>query len=243
MVAALALILSPVSGMPRTIVALLLALVLPGYALTAAIFPSTTLGVPERLTLTLGLSLASTVLVGLALNLTPIGLARNSWAAALSSLALVGIVMGIVRSSRRGVGTDSWPGVGLGARDALILGVAALLVVGAWGIARAGVMLQPTPGFTQLWLLPSGESNQRTVRLGVSSLEPVSVKYSLEIESGGSIISRWDSIELAPGGKWEATVSLPSGLPNDAEVEAVLYRLDAPGAVYRRAFLRSPQSE
>jgi hypothetical protein len=58
---------------PGRILTLPLVLVLPGYAVTAALFPNRSLGVPERLVFSLGLSVAIVVLGGLLLNVTPFG--------------------------------------------------------------------------------------------------------------------------------------------------------------------------
>ncbi|MCA9913578.1 MAG: DUF1616 domain-containing protein, partial [Anaerolineae bacterium] len=62
MMAAL-LLVSPLNiPILRAVVSLPFALLLPGYALTSALFPNTTLGIPERLVTAIGLSLTVLVL-------------------------------------------------------------------------------------------------------------------------------------------------------------------------------------
>src|SRR3954471_19437230 len=75
-------------GAVRVLVALPFALVLPGLALTLALFPA---GVPdgaERLLFSLGLSLAVTALGGLVLHLTLWGLRPASWTLLLGAITL-----------------------------------------------------------------------------------------------------------------------------------------------------------
>src|SRR5258708_19924598 len=85
--AVLALLVPPDIALIR-ILTLPLVLVLPGYALTAALLPNRSLGVAERLMFSLGLSLAVVILGGLALNWTPFGLRAISWAVLLAGLTL-----------------------------------------------------------------------------------------------------------------------------------------------------------
>jgi len=68
--------------------ALPLVLLLPGYAITAALFPKGAIGVSERLLLSLGLSICVTALGGVILNWTPWGLQPASWAVLLGGITL-----------------------------------------------------------------------------------------------------------------------------------------------------------
>ncbi len=74
---ALAIFVGP-TGAPALVIQAPVVLLLPGYALISAALPVTTLDRLERLTLSLGLSLAVTILGGLALNLVA-GLGTRSW--------------------------------------------------------------------------------------------------------------------------------------------------------------------
>jgi uncharacterized membrane protein len=81
----------------RLVFALALAFVLPGYALLEAAYPPGALGWVGRLIGIVALSLACSVLGGLALNLTGPGLTRVVWATFLSTIAVVGEVIAWVR--------------------------------------------------------------------------------------------------------------------------------------------------
>src|SRR5258708_13454543 len=76
---------APVVGI---ILAFPLVLVLPGYTLTEVLFRKRSLNAPERLVLSLGLSLAIDVLSGLFLNVLPVGLQPTSWAVLLGLLTV-----------------------------------------------------------------------------------------------------------------------------------------------------------
>jgi hypothetical protein len=60
--------------------------------------------------------------------------------------------------------------------------------------------------------------------------------YRLRVEEGGEVLLSEPVIELAPGECWDATVDLPAGSAS-GPVTALLYRLDAPQAIHRRATL------
>src|SRR3954454_24445758 len=97
---AIALFVALGGGAVRVLVALPFALVLPGLALTLALFPAGALDGAERLLFSLGLSLAVTALGGLVLHLTPWGLRPASWALLLGAITLAAGVAAFLR--RRG---------------------------------------------------------------------------------------------------------------------------------------------
>jgi uncharacterized membrane protein len=197
---------------------------------------SPTLGIPERLLFSVGLSLAIAVLGGLLLNWTPWGLQAESWALLLGGTALSASGLALIR--RRGfVVGPTIVGTGLGFPQILLLGLAALVVVVAVALARTPSSQQGLQGYTMLWILPSGDADQNTVRLGVSSMEFTTVKYRLQVEVKGQIAHSWPVIELEPGEKWEMTIDLPTEQYGSQPVEAVLYHADTPGSVYRQVTL------
>src|SRR5659263_283346 len=86
--------LAPSSLSPlRVFFALLLTFVLPGYALVEAAYPPRVLSAVHRLVGVVALSLMSSVLGGLALNLTGPGLTRAVWTTFLAGLAMAGSVV------------------------------------------------------------------------------------------------------------------------------------------------------
>src|SRR5215831_9505820 len=137
---ALAFVL-PSDRVPGRILTLPLVLVLPGYALTSALFPRRTLGVPEHLVFSLSLSMVIVILGGLALNWTPFGLRASSWAVLLGGITLGASVVAFVRRRGQSVSAPGWlrvGNVGLNWRQGLLLGLAALIVCGAVAVSIIG---------------------------------------------------------------------------------------------------------
>ena len=83
----------------RTVIGIPFVLFFPGYALIGALFPKKTdLGGIERLTLSIGLSLALVPLIGLALNYTPWGIRLYP---IITSLFALTLLLSIVSNYRR----------------------------------------------------------------------------------------------------------------------------------------------
>lgn len=220
----------------RVPVSLLLVLVLPGWATGAALLPSRSVGTAERAILTVGGSLVLSTLGGFLLNWTPWGLRPATWAA---FLAVVTIVAALIALARRGaaelpaplrVALPPW-------RQSLLLGLAAVTVVGAFAVATVGATRQ-TQGFTQLWLLPSPPGST-TARLGVASSELTTVTYRLQLEQGGKVLQQWPAIRLAPGQRWQTSIAAPVRAPSTSEesVTAVLYRGAQASEPYRHVLV------
>jgi uncharacterized membrane protein len=227
---------------PGRILMLPLVLVVPGYALTAAVFPKRSLGVPERLVFSLGLSLVIVVLGGLLLNWTPFGLRASSWAVLLSGITLGAGVVALVRRQGQRAPTSRWVrfgGVGLAFRQGLLMGLAAMVVCAAIAVSRISAAQQAFPGFTQLWILPAGTANAKdALRLGVRNMEATATVYSLSVSANGKVVKVWRKIDLKPHERWEAILVLPQiGRPGAARVEARLYRARAPATIYRHDVL------
>jgi uncharacterized membrane protein len=238
---ALAFVLPP-DWLPGRIVALPLVLVLPGYALTSALFPGREFGIHERLIFSLALSLVLVIMGGLLLNLTPWGLRTGSWAVFLTGITLGACAVALVRRRGQGISNARWLGVrniGLTFRQGLLLGLAALIVCGAVAFSIIGAEQQPYPGFTQLWILPAGGSSPKNaVRLGVSNMELTAMEYRLAVSVDGKVVKEWPAIDLNSHEQWEATLLIPqTAHAGTAKIEADLYRTDAPTSLYRHVVL------
>jgi len=224
------------------ILTLPLVLVLPGYALTSALFPRRTLGVAEHLVFSLSLSVVIVILGGLLLNWTPFGLRSSSLAVLLAGITLAASAVALVRRRGQSLPAPGWlrmENAGFTLRQGLLLGLAALIVCGAVAVSIIGAERQSYPGFTQLWILPAGGANaENAVRLGVSNMESTAMEYRLAVSVDGKVVKEWPSIDLVPNEKWEATLVLPpTASAGVARVEADLYRTDAPTAIYRHVVL------
>jgi hypothetical protein len=230
--------LGPMPDVVRAVFGLPLVLVCPGYALLCAFFPGRPTGWPERALLTVGLSLAVAILGAVALNASLWGLQTTVWVILFGSVTVLASLIGAVR--RRDLNAAVIDGVSGGALawpQWVLFGIAALLTVGAVTLARAPRPATKVLGYTLLWLVPD-KQDANIVQLGLSSSELSVTQYRLMLTLDGGRTRSEQDITLAPGEKWERRVVLPSG-PERGDIEAVLYRVNVPGAgaVYRRAVL------
>jgi len=236
---AVALVVAPLPiPLLRVVVGLPFAVVVPGYAVTAAASGCAPL---RRMEWVLGSVAGSTIIAtlgGFVLNWTPWGLTSLTWAILLGTVTLVAV--GVARR-RRG------PATALVAPFAAprgfarvtplqgaLFGLAALVFAGAVGVAYLGAVRAPTTKFTQFWLLP-GESGQ--VRIGIHNEEATPVTYILRVRADGTLVQEWKTLTLQPGKTWETALSLSPGQGEAQTIEALLYRANADGLVYRRATL------
>lgn len=241
LVAVALIFLVPAENVAGRIWALPLVLLLPGYALTSALFARRSLGIAECCLCSMGMTLVVIILGGLLLNITPFGLRATSWAIYLSAITLGASAAALVRrdknmpaSARLKIGN-----IRLTFRHGLLLGLAALIAGGALAISIVGAKQQPYPGFTQFWILPAGGANAKNIiHLGVSNMESSVMQYELAVDVDGKVVKDWPAIDLNPNQKWEATLVLPqTPNPGIARVEALLYRAEAPSTIYRHVTL------
>src|SRR6185312_13171249 len=88
------------SGPVNIVFGVLLALVLPGYALSAAVFRMRSVRTAERAALTLGISLSVAVLGGLVLDALPGGLETQTWLFLLGGVTVTASVIALWRRTR-----------------------------------------------------------------------------------------------------------------------------------------------
>ena len=217
---------------------------LPGYALTALLFNRQRQGIAERVAFSLGSSLILVILSGLVLNLAPSGLSSGSWIALPGIITLMASVAALLRQRQRqgqDAATPQWTGsrYSLTVGQGLLLALAALIIGSALALSISGAEQQPYPGFTQLWMLPSGGAQAKdTVRLGVKNMEKTTMEYRLVINMGSKAIKQWSSLDLRVGENWQTTLAVPAvGQNSPVLVEALLYRLNAPTTPYRHVEL------
>ena len=243
---AVVFVVPPDAGWGR-IVTLPLVLVLPGYALTAATFAKRPLGIPERIVLSLGLSLVLVIVGGLLLNWTPFGLSAVSWTVLLSSLTLGSCLVALARRRGHSLAAPDWSEIGRGGwtpRQSLLLGLAAVIAIGAIALSNVGAQRQTSAGFTQLWIRPTdGTATDSTIRLGVSNMESTAMQYRLVVSVDAKVVKVWPAIDLAPHENWAGILLLPPAkspagtAASSRMVEADLYRAHAPETIYRHVVL------
>jgi hypothetical protein len=231
---AIAIVLLDLAPPPVRIAATLpLVVLLPGYALTSALFARQPPEPPRYLLLSVGLSLAITILEGLALNLTPWGLQAASWALALGGTTIAAAVVALLRG-RRATPPIAAFAAGPSIRQGLLIGAGAAILAAAIVIASSPAPQEGLEGYTNLWMVPAAGAPS-TLRVGVSSLEFATTRYKLQLEADGQVIHEWPAISLEPSQTWEADAIVRPEQLKAGPVKAVLYRLDAPARVYRHA--------
>jgi uncharacterized membrane protein len=220
------------------ILALPLVFGLPGYALTQVLTYKRPLEPSHTLAFSLGLSLSIDVLSGFILNLLPVGLQATSWVLFLGSLTAVFSLFAMYL--RRDVQQTYAQLLRLqfSIRACVLFGSAIIIMMLSILYSVEGVIQQSHPGFTQLWLLPSNQSdNSCAVQLGVRSFEGTPLEYFVAMSMNGTQVNPKSFISLAPGQAWEKSVPITLKIVHDVRIEARLYRLDEPNTVYRTVSL------
>jgi Protein of unknown function (DUF1616) len=226
--------------------ALPLALFLPGYALTAAIFARREIGRAQVWVLSAGLSLAVLALGALLLNYVPSGIGPVSWAVLLLLVVLNGCRVAALR--RPGPTGDNrarpWPQLRFTAAGAgLLLGALACTTV-ALAITFDTHSAPHADGYTAMWLLPPTPSDAPAggARIGVESEQQSRTAYRLQIRIGGRAEEIVRSFSLNPGET--RVLKLQPRVPSAAPIKAKLFLQSEPGDVYRRVsgWLAKPQS-
>jgi hypothetical protein len=184
-----------------------LTLVIPGYALGAALFRPGTLGTLERLLISVGMSVALAVLGGLALNLLPVGLQTVSWSLLLGGVALLALLVALIRRHA----TPLEPlDLHLRPIQMALLGGALTLMLAAAIISILGAAAQYSGSAAQLWMLPGAVVNeQQTVTIGVDNLGATPLEGSLLVTLGGQVLETLPPLTLDSGAKWQSTLTLP----------------------------------
>jgi uncharacterized membrane protein len=230
--ATLALFAAPHAVAIRAALGLPFLLLGPGYALMSALYARERPGAWMSLTLTLALSVAAMVLVGLTLNAARIPLTGRALAVAL---LVVVSAASLVAAVRRGAGSRTVtirPSRAL--RSPWLWSTTMLVAVFAGLVV---VLARPLPdhtfaGYTQLSAVRSGKA----VSVTVKSAEHDRTGYELEVKTApGRAMAR--AFTLAPGRQWTQLVD--TGTPQAQIIQIRLYSSVAPSTVYRELTLRA----
>ncbi|MBO0701678.1 MAG: DUF1616 domain-containing protein [Candidatus Dormibacteraeota bacterium] len=224
-----------------------LVLFVPGLAITAVLWSSSSLGRLERGTIAIGVSLALAALSGLALNWLPGGVdgRRSTMLLGVIALAAIGIVL--ERDRRQAVlpggelasGRGAWPSMPLSLRQLAMLGTALGLVVTAVVLAVHSATTDLGPGFTQAWMVTRDPAGQVSIGLQNNEHQARTYDLQLSVQGGtppstqGTLVREWKRVRLSPGQKWAGTATVPNAAPGRVAYLRV-YRADAPTQVYRQ---------
>jgi uncharacterized membrane protein len=216
----------------RTLLALVIVLVAPGYLLLLILFPRGGPRDAERVMLVIGTSLAVSVIAGLALQLTPQGItgARVDWVlGALVLLLAVGAAVRVWRDRRRTFSVRTTTRT-YSAREssnlrlrAVMRGVplliAALLGVVAVALARNdAIRVSRGSSFTQLWLVP----DRGGAELGVESFEHGARRFLITVTAGSQTLS-WTAVTVDGGATYTRHVPLTRRQMATKRIEARLF--------------------
>ena len=226
----------------RAVLGTYLVLVGPGLAFTTALLPAKQLGTAEHVLTTVAASIALAVIGGLILDVTPWGLQPISWQVVLGGVTVVASLAALLRLHSLGERSGGMrPGGNMQIptlRLALPIVAMALLALAVY-VARVPAPAERYQGYTTLWLAPeSGQAGTQTgARLGVQSGEFEPTSYRLEVLVNGQLANAWPDLRLEPNQAWQVQLVLPDPGRAALEVEARLYRTDAPQLVYRQVRL------
>jgi hypothetical protein len=226
------------AGIVLAIVALIVLVVIPGLALTSRLVPSTGLGGASWAALALGLGLGGAMIVGIAADLTPLGIR-------FAPIILLAISIAWIVVLYRGSGR-AWlqrmPRARVSTRDASLLALGLVLAVSAYGIARGAAVTAAAgtgdpSALTQLWILPMPDD---TVQLGIHNGGDEAMTYRLVLGSDDAELGEFPEIVLEPGTSWQETV--PAASIPEGGVEARLYDAADPSTPIRTVSISDPPS-
>lgn len=213
------------------------ALVLPGYALTAALFLPGRLDPAERIALTLGLSLVLAALGVLLFVVTDIHLTATAWAAIMYGETGAAVLLAAARTE-----PDCPHPVQLHIRvkrstvvNGVSLGVAGIIAATSIAFAAVHAKSDHGPGFTELSLVPV---NATAAVVTVTSHEDSATRFRLVFVPRAMGLTAM-AIELSPNHSWRETLEVPEHRPES--IEAILYR-ESDLRPYRRTFLAATES-
>jgi uncharacterized membrane protein len=232
-----------VRATPLTVVlGVLFVFVCPGLALTVAARGGTAADPLEQALFTLGLSLVTVILGSLLLTWVGLPMSAVSWSILLAAVTIVASLAALRRRRSAAPALVEAPGHPRIDRTWLLWGLSAGIVAAALVVARLPAPPNAVEGYTQLWLLPTADADPSQVTLGVRSMELTDTQYRLSLDAEGTPVQQWQSIRLAPGESWHASVDVSAlGAASDRLV-ATLYRADEGDQAYRRVILRGSEA-
>jgi uncharacterized membrane protein len=234
---ALAAFVLPEGPIPlRTPLGLLAVLVVPGYALAAALFPTDEqIDFVERLALSVGLSIALIAVLALLLDPIPEGLSFPAIRTALTTVSASALVVGFVRrSTAPPARARAWGGRSAGrpaarpSRAARFTRwiVVANLLVGA--LAYGTTVGQRPPYPTEFYVLgPEGRltgyprevalGDPVVFRLGVRQAQNENGTYQATVRRGDTVLATLGPISLGPGARWEQDVRVTADVAGPSQ--------------------------
>jgi uncharacterized membrane protein len=234
----LALLAIPIDGLIKALLLIPMVLVLPGYAISRALFPFGRPPGDERLVYTFTLSVGAAALGGLAWQLA-FDLNRLTWASLLTAITLIGCAIAQwrrnahkkARRARRqpDKAESRLPRLDLPTGVALLAAIA--IAIFAVSVAVDGLREQRAESrFSSLWIAPEGTAGG--VEIGVWNHQGAVHVYRLTVEASGATIEDWRGRLGAHQNK-----QLSLAPPAFSAGERLVVSLYRDGALYRRTEL------
>jgi uncharacterized membrane protein len=226
----------------RTLPAVLLFLLVPGYVLSVVLFPEPR-ELLERVLVAVGLSLCIDVLGGLLLDRLGVGLTSRSWSSGLAVFTLA--ACGAAHRRRTALAGPSGAAADR-SREARIRRpslAATAMVVGSVAAVVAALLIARLPagsahieGYTALWIKPT-DSAAGTFSVGVRSDELRTTRFRLiAISLSGPRLVLRRNLTLTPGQQWQSNGSVRIPPSGSTEVRISLYKLDNVRVAYRQVY-------
>jgi uncharacterized membrane protein len=218
-------------------------LLFSGYVLNIALFPQKSeLDGTVRLALSLGLSIAATVIVCLILNLTSWGITLETLLYSLASFIIILSVVAWLRQRRflpeERYGTRYMKlslTFGKTVRERTLKTILIIAILGTIGTISLAIFNSKIgQTFTEFYILGTDGTadypqqikvgSEGNVLLGLVNNEGKMTNYSIAVEIDGNKVSELGALTLAAGGKWEQEVTfVPNSVGKDQEVDFILY--------------------
>lgn len=187
-----------------------LALVLPGYAISAALFPPRGLPPGERLVYAVGFSMAATVLTGVVAEQV-VDLGRAGWALLLAAVTVGAYAVALGRRELRGEALPGRPG-----RPPALAPHSLAAIVAAMALAGVAIAISADGAhearaksrFTALSALPRDSAGGQRVAIEVLNREGRRTAYLVRVTAGGEPLGD-RRISLADGARWRRTLPVP----------------------------------
>lgn len=230
-----------VTGGPLVVVfGTLLALVLPGYALSAAMFGPRPILSAERAALSLGISLSVIILGGLVLDALPGGLDPQSWLLLLGGVTVAAASFALLRRTLTETPTEAElpeaesefaatpkaqqrlsptraqvvKVVGViqhtPLRPLLLSGLAVVVLAAGIAVAVTGAQRQQASAAVTQLWMLPDQTTRSKLDLGIHTEAEQPMEYRLALLINGTLYESWDPIHLGSTQTWETSVTIPS---------------------------------
>lgn len=198
-----------------------LVLLLPGYGLVRAVYRQPARHPLDVAVISVGLSLALTVLLGLALGPTSEGLRSVSWVIALAGFTIVANSLAYASGVRPPLRRREAPHVRL--RPGLVVPatLAACVLVLSVAVSARDAFRPASGEIIQLWALPKAGGGPDDVQVGVSNKLSEARFFHLLILHADTVLAD-KSLDLPAGTSLVFSVRVPPGASGLTPVRAVL---------------------